>query len=136
MPPDVSALRDFALRYTAAWCSHNPAAVASFYAPSGRLSVNDDAPAVGREAIAQLARSFMDAFPDLRVAMDDLRLNSDRIEYHWTLTGTHAGPGGSGSAVRISSFELWQIGDDGLIAASRGHFDAADYQRQLHARSQ
>jgi hypothetical protein len=33
--------------------------------------------------------------------------------------------------VRISGFEDWLIGDDGLISASLGHFDAAEYQRQL-----
>jgi hypothetical protein len=33
--------------------------------------------------------------------------------------------------VRISGFEMWKIGEDGLIAESEGHFDAADYQRQL-----
>ena len=31
----------------------------------------------------------------------------------------------------ISGFEDWKIGADGLIAASLGHFDQADYDRQL-----
>ncbi len=33
--------------------------------------------------------------------------------------------------VRISGFDEWRIGGDGLIAASQGHFDSAEYQRQL-----
>jgi hypothetical protein len=33
--------------------------------------------------------------------------------------------------VRISGFEEWTIGDDGLIAASLGHYDQAEYDRQL-----
>jgi len=33
--------------------------------------------------------------------------------------------------VRISGFEEWRIGEDGLIAESQGHFDSADYRRQL-----
>jgi hypothetical protein len=73
----------------------------------------------------------MTAFPDLRVVMDDLRVESDRIEYHWTLTGNNSGPGGTGHRVRISGFENWQIGSDGLIEASDGHFDGAEYERQL-----
>jgi hypothetical protein len=28
-------------------------------------------------------------------------------------------------------YEEWTIGDDGLIAASSGHCDAAEYARQL-----
>jgi hypothetical protein len=47
------------------------------------------------------------------------------------LKGTNTGPGGTGHSVRISGFESWQFGDDGLIVKSLGHFDAAAYQRQL-----
>jgi hypothetical protein len=31
----------------------------------------------------------------------------------------------------ISGYELWKMGNDGLIAESKGHFDAVDYDRQL-----
>jgi hypothetical protein len=47
------------------------------------------------------------------------------------LTGTNNGPGGTGNKVRISGYELWKIGNDGLIAESKGHFDATDYEKQL-----
>jgi len=30
------------------------------------------------------------------------------------------------------SHEEWRIGTDSLIAESRGHFDAAEYERQLN----
>jgi predicted ester cyclase len=73
----------------------------------------------------------MTAFPDLRVLMDDVVMHGTNAEYHWTLVGTNTGPGGTGRRVRISGFEVWTIGEDGLIAESQGHFDAADYQRQL-----
>lgn len=130
MSADQLRLRDFASRYTAAWCSQNPASVAAFYSERGSLRVNDDPPAIGRPAITQVAQSFMSAFPDLRVVMDDLRLQ-DEPEYHWTLFGTNSGPGGTGRRVRISGFERWRIGADGLIASSQGHFDVAEYRRQL-----
>jgi SnoaL-like polyketide cyclase len=105
MQADVAELQKFADRYTAAWCSQAAATVAAFYSPRGSLRVNDGAPAVGRSAITQTAQSFMTAFPDLRVVMDDLRVQNDRMEYHWTLTGTNTGPGGTGRPVRISGFE-------------------------------
>jgi hypothetical protein len=129
--PDSIDLTDFATRYTAAWCSQNPESVAAFYSNQGSLRVNDGPPAVGRNAITQVAQSFMTAFPDLRVAMDYLRLQGGEAEYHWTLSGTNTGPGGTGRRVRISGFERWRIGSDGLIASSQGHFDTAEYQRQL-----
>jgi hypothetical protein len=132
VPPNLlNNLAGLATRYTAAWCGQNPESVAAFYSQEGSLRINDGPPAVGRKAIAQVARSFMTAFPDLCVIMDDLRLQGGEPEYYWTLSGTNTGPGGTGHKVRISGFEKWRIGADGLIAASQGRFDAAKYRRQL-----
>ena len=128
---DPNQLREFAQRYTEAWCSQDPERVAAHYAPLGSLTINDGAPSVGKAAITEAARSFMVAFPDMQVLMDDVRLHGASAKYHWTLVGTNTGPGGTGHRVRISGYEEWTIGDDGLIAASLGHFDQAEYERQL-----
>lgn len=130
---DATRLREFATRYTAAWGSQDPVSVASFFAPSGSLTINHGSPAVGRDAISASARGFMTAFPDMVVTMDDISHERDRVVYRWTLTGTNTGPGGSGRPVRISGYEEWTFGADDLIAASQGHFDEAEYQRQLQA---
>ena len=130
---DSNELNDFAARYTAAWCSQNAASVASFFGEKGSLKINDGAPAVGRAAITDAAQSFMTAFPDLVIKMDSVNMSGADITYHWTLTGTNTGPGGTGKFVRISGFEQWRFGPDGLVAESKGHFDATDYQRQLNA---
>ena len=129
--PDTKSVHHLAEAYTAAWCSQNPASVAAFYDENGSLSVNEDAPAVGREAITEVARGFMTAFPDMKVVMDDLHQQADGVIYHWTLTGTNTGPGGTGRSVHISGFEVWEIGSSGLIASSQGHFDNDEYRRQL-----
>jgi predicted ester cyclase len=131
MITEPAKLRDLAVRYTAAWCSQNPASVAACYSADGWLSINEGAPAVGQSAITEAAQAFMTAFPDLQVRMDDLLVQGGGAVYHWTLIGTNTGPGGTGQRVRISGFEVWKIGDDGLIAESRGHFDSADYERQI-----
>ena len=128
---DPTELREFAARYTAAWCSRDANRVAAFYSTGGSLSVNGDAPAVGRDAIAQVAQSFMTAFPDLHLDMDALVMQGEGAQYHWILTGTNTGPGGKGNRVRISGLERWRIGVDGLITESLGQFDSAYYGRQL-----
>ena len=130
---DITKLQEFARQYTAAWCSQHAASVAAFFAESGSLKINDGAPSVGRTAITAAAQGFMSAFPDMVVAMDSVSLEGAHAVYRWTLTGTNAGPGGTGKAVRISGFEEWTIGTDGLIAESNGHFDEAEYQRQLRS---
>jgi hypothetical protein len=88
--------------------------------------------------------------------MDDVSRESDGTKFHWTLTETNSGPGGTGKRVRISGYKLWKIDNgtggsratwtgrpervdeqggesinDGFIAESKGHFDNAEYERQL-----
>jgi uncharacterized protein (TIGR02246 family) len=128
---DLGELTKFATRYAKAWCSHNPESVAAFFAENGSLTVNNGSPAVGRAAIAEIAQGFMTTFPDMVVTMDDVTRDSDGTTFHWTLTGTKTGPGGTRKRVRINGYELWKLHPDGLIVESKGHFDSAEYERQL-----
>jgi ketosteroid isomerase-like protein len=130
-PPAEAQIRLLAERYTAAWRSRDAGRVADYYASNGSLRVNGAEPAVGRGAITEVAQGFLTAFPDMRVLMDGLLVQGDCAVYRWTLEGTNTGPGGTGHRVCISGFEVWRIGDDGLIAESRGYFDSEAYQRQL-----
>lgn len=127
---NVAKLKEFGTNYTAAWCSQNAASVAAFFTENGSLTINSGPPSVGRTAITAAAQGFMTAFPDMVVAMDSVSLDGERAVYRWTLTGTNTGPGGTGRAVRISGYEEWTFADD-LIATSNGHFDEAEYNRQL-----
>ena len=130
---NADQLRQFATRYAAAWGSQNAASVAEFFSPAASLKINAASPAVGRAAIAVAAQRFMTAFPDMIVTMDGVSIAGNQAEFRWTLAGTHSGPGGTGNAVQISGYEEWTMGADGLIADSKGHFDEAEYQRQLNA---
>jgi len=129
---DSHRFQDFAVRYTAAWCSQDPARVASFFAAGGSLTINDGVPSIGRAAITAAAQGFMSAFPDLVVALDTATWLDDHSGiYRWILTGHNTGPGGTGHGVRIHGYEEWTFGADGLIGRSLGHYDAADYAKQL-----
>jgi len=117
-------LTEFAKRYAKAWCSQNPESVAAFFAENASLTVNGGPPTPP----LQIARGFMRDFPDMTVTFDKVEPRGDRTAFHWTLTGRYTG---TGNHVRISGYELWKIDKDGLIAESKGHFDAAEYDRQL-----
>ena len=131
---DLAEISAFAKRYAKAWCSQNPESVAAFFAESGSISINNGPPAVGRAAIAKEAEAFMTTFPDMVVTMDKLLCDEEGTKFHWTLTGTDTGAGGTGKRVRISGYERWQFDNAGLIAESKGHFDSAEYERQLKAK--
>ena len=124
-------VHDFGRRYTDAWNSGDPASVAAFHESDSSLKVNDAEPAVGHEAITEVASGFMSGFPDMELSMDGIEGDASSAVYRWTFAGTNTGPGGSGRPVRFSGYEEWTLSEKGLIARSLGHFDAADYERQL-----
>jgi len=124
MAHDRRQIEELARSYTEGWCSRDAERVASHYAQGGTIAINGGEPA----PIAEVAESFIAAFPDIEVLMEDLVLKDDGVEYRWTFTGTSAE---TGKWVRIPGFEEWTIGADGLIAQSLGHYDQAEYDRQL-----
>jgi len=73
----------------------------------------------------------MTDLPDMVVRFDSLVTRSNGTEFHWTLTATNSGPGGTGKKVRVSGYEFWQISKEGLISKSQGHFSTEEYNRQL-----
>jgi nuclear transport factor 2 (NTF2) superfamily protein len=122
---DQRPIEELARSYTEAWCSHEPGRVAAHYIPGGTIAINGGEPA----GIGEVATAFVTAFPDIEVFMDDLAIRDDGVvECRWTFTGTSAE---TGRWVRIPGFEEWTIAPDGLIAESRGHYDQAEYDRQL-----
>lgn len=124
-------LWSLALRCSKAWSSQDPEGMASCYEENGSQSINNGPPAIGCEALAAVAAGYMEAFPDLKVSLDQLLVAGNSAFFVWTLTGTNTGPGGTGNAVRVSGIEVWEMGESGLIAQSRGYYDAAAYEHQL-----
>lgn len=121
----------FAQNYAQVWGSQRAEFVAMFFEEDGVLQVNDGEPALGRNAIADVAQSFMTRFPDMKVHFDSLAHTPDGVEFHWTLTGTDADPGGNNHKVKFSGFELWTMSDENLIEESKGTFSSEEYNRQL-----
>ncbi|WP_241480675.1 ester cyclase [Psychroserpens mesophilus] len=121
----------FARGYAQAWCSQRPNFVSSFFAEDGELTVNNGEPAKGTLEITNVAKGFMEAFPDMIVSLDSLKTKSDKTQFYWTLTGTNNGLNGTGNKVKISGFEEWTFNDKGLIQKSTGSFDENEYKRQL-----
>jgi hypothetical protein len=77
---DRQQLERLARNYTEAWCSRDPTRVAAHYVTGGTIAINGGEPA----PITGVAESFVAAFPDIEVFMDDLVVTDDLVEYHWT----------------------------------------------------
>jgi uncharacterized protein (TIGR02246 family) len=130
MNVDPARVRTLAEAYTAAWNSGSPDAVAAFYAPHGQIVINRGEPWIGRVGVAAMAAGFFADVPDLTLVCDDVLCAGDHVVYVWTFTGTHAS---SKNPLRVSGWEEWDLGADHQVIASRGWFDAADYERQTRA---
>jgi nuclear transport factor 2 (NTF2) superfamily protein len=122
---------EFGQKYTDAWNSKVPEKMASFYAEDGMLTVNNGTPAIGRKQLAETAKSYMEAFPDLQLTMDSLTVENRIYRYYWTFKGTNIGPNGTGNKVDFSGYEEWTMDDNGLVKKSIGTYDSNEYARQL-----
>ena len=127
MTSDHDRIRQIADAYTAAWNSGSADAVAGFYAPSGQIVINRGQPWEGRGGVAEMAAGFFADVPDLTLVCDGLRIAGDHVVYLWTFTGTHAT---TGTSLRVSGWEEWDLDAELHVAFSRGWFDADDYARQ------
>jgi nuclear transport factor 2 (NTF2) superfamily protein len=123
---------EFGENYTEAWNSRKPEKMASFYAENGTLVVNNGRPAKGRQQLAETARSYMEAFPDLQLRMDSMVDGPGTYKYHWTFKGTNTGPGGTGNKVYFNGFEEWTMNKERLIQKSIGSYNAEEYNRQVN----
>ncbi len=130
MTIDHDTARKLAAAYTAAWNSRSPEAVASFYAQDGRIVINRGDPWIGQKGVADMAAGFFADVPDLKLVCDAVRCAGNHVAYFWTFAGTHAL---TGNSLRVVGWEEWDLGPDEKIAASRGLFDAEDYERQTHS---
>jgi len=130
MTVDRERLGKMAAAYTAAWNSGSPDAVASFYAPDGRMVINRGRPWGGRKGISEMAAGFFADVPDLRLVCDEVRCAGDHVAYCWTFTGTHVA---TKRPLRVVGWEEWDLDADFKVVASRGWYDAADYERQTTA---
>lgn len=128
---NLVALENFGLYYAKAWESKNPKSVADFFAEDGSLRINQNDPAVGREAIIKVVDGFMTSFPDLKLKMDKIVPSINGASFYWTFKGTFSGPGGNGNEVNFSGVEKWAFNDDNLIKTSIGTFNEEEYNQQI-----
>jgi len=128
MRHDPDAVQKMADAYTVAWCSHDPAQVASFYAPDGSIQINRGDVLKGTEAIETMAAAFFAQFPDLVVRCDGVRVAADHVAFLWTLEGSDAN---TQNHVKLPGWEEWTLTDDLKVQTSLGWFDKEDELRQI-----
>lgn len=92
-------------------------------------------PIFGHDGRRQQVYEFRSAFPDLRIAIEDLTVACDRLTYRYTTRGTHSGRFGhlepTGTKVALTGVEIIRFGSGGQIAEAWNWWDALGLLRQL-----
>lgn len=105
-------------------------------AAGGYVAPSYEVPGVGRgpAAVAANAESFREAFPDLRLVVDDLVADGTRVAVWMRLSGTHLGPfRGYRATGRTASWD--EVGyflvEDGLLVRGRFLADVFGLRKAL-----
>ena len=122
--------------YLAAWNSHDPEAVAAFFASD---AVYDDRGAAelarGREAIRAHAERVMAAFPDLRFELIRVAHGEGFSAGEWRAEMTHRGElsglAPTGRRAASAGVDVATVGEDGLITHLVSYYDGAAIMRDL-----
>jgi predicted ester cyclase len=90
------------------WNRGNTGAIETFFSPE--LAV----------VVAQHHRELVEAFSDLRVTVDDILEEGDRVAARLTISGTHdagpfAGQAPTGRKIRYGSFRFYRLADGQVV---------------------
>jgi steroid delta-isomerase-like uncharacterized protein len=104
--------------------------------PDTRTHGQTDEPLVGPDAFLEFARSIHGAFPDLRLAVEDIFGVGDRVVVRWTMSATHKGDSlgmpATHRPVHTYGISIIQF-HDGRAIASWDCWDRAGLTQQLTA---
>jgi steroid delta-isomerase-like uncharacterized protein len=110
------------------WNQRNEAAIETMLTPGCRAHglSGSDGPLVGPEGFKTFHRSFCEAFPDLKIVVQDIIAEGDRVAARWTTTMTHLGDGlgfpASGKKASMDGQTIVVI-KDGRIDEGWNHMD-------------
>jgi steroid delta-isomerase-like uncharacterized protein len=75
------------------WNNKSEAAIDEMFSPQGKAHgfPEADSVLVGPEAFKRIHRTFVGAFPDLRVQLEEIVTEGDRVAVRWRVSLTHLG---------------------------------------------
>jgi steroid delta-isomerase-like uncharacterized protein len=118
------------------WEKENPAAVDNFLAPTYARHRSPTTPPLKREDQKQLLAAFRTAFPDVKITIEDVIAEGDKVAFRSTMRGTHQGEflgiAPTGQEVTFGLLDVIRI-EDGKFVEQWGGPDIYDLMQQLSA---
>jgi steroid delta-isomerase-like uncharacterized protein len=128
-----------ARRFIQAWSAGGEAIVDELAAPTLTVAYTHwPEPVRGPAQFKQMLTETFRYFPDMKVAVDELLAETDRVMVRWTYTGTHQhgelyGLPATGKSVKVSGITVYRIAD-GKVVEESGLVDSFNMMLQLGAR--
>jgi steroid delta-isomerase-like uncharacterized protein len=125
------------------WNTGNLAVIDGLIAEDCTFNRPDNRPEVtrvrGPEALRTFVTLYRNAFPDLRIVIDDLLAEGDRVVCRWTVTGTQTGDlpsiPATGKVATVTGIDIDRI-VDGKITEVWSEWDGASLRSQLGVSSE
>jgi steroid delta-isomerase-like uncharacterized protein len=88
----------------------------------------------GPEGIKRIVQTFVDAFPDLQITLDDELSSAEKVVTRWTTRATHQGElmgiAPTGNRIEVTAVGIWRVAED-KIAEAWLVYDALGMMQQL-----
>lgn len=124
-------------RRNAAWNRHDAAAAAAYHAEDAIGESPVQGRMIGRARIQDGYKTWMTAFPDVKIVSDDVLIEGNRVVQFFTMTGTQKGSfhglPATGRKFHITGVFLATVNDQGLITRDRRVYDVTNMLVQLGA---
>ena len=116
------------------WDKENPAAVDDFLAPTYRRHRSPSNPPLTLQQQKNLLAGFRAAFPDVKITIEDVVSEGDKIAFRSTMRGTHLGEflgiAPTGREVIVGLLDVIRV-HDGKFVEQWGGPDIYDLLQQL-----
>lgn len=134
--PTRTEVKRVAQAYIDAINAHDVDAATACWAEGGQENVHGQRVVVARDGVQAFLGELMGAIPDLRIAVEDLICDGERVVVRSRLQGTFAGPGGwaglrpNGRRLDVGVVDCLVV-RDGLIVENDAYADGAGLARQM-----
>ena len=123
------------------WNQQKKESIAKMFAADGQAHglASDGGPLRGPQAFETFHHAFLSAFPDLKVEVEDVIAEGDKVAIRWRASGTLRGDGlgvkPTGRSMAITGISMVRV-RDGLIVDGWNNFDVLGMHRQVGTLSQ
>jgi len=118
-------VQDLAVRYGAAWASHDLDAIMALHSEDTVFHLHGDAPpVVGSAATREAFATAMDQWPDIRFERKRVHIGSEHFVSEYEMSASHAG-----REIVCDGVDVFSV-RDGLVGRKDTYLDWAAVQRQ------